>query len=153
MNEKNELIVNIGTLVYIHKTFPFLENLSKIKETKLWNEELYNILEEYQQLVKKYSFCFYNDSPMKIQLKEEIYNICKDNNSWNNEIKDKFDNKSTLLNNARCLQIFITNSYNCFIKVEMINIITDYILSKNLFPVKQEMIDKLNKETIFNIKD
>ena len=154
MNEKNELIVNIGTLVYIHKTFPFLENLSKIEEIKLWNEELYDILKEYEELSKKYSFCFYNDSPMKKQLKEEIYNICKDNNSWNNEIKDKFDSKSTLLNNARCLQIFTFNSfYSWSIKEEMKNIITDYILSKNLFPVKQEMIDKLNKETIFNIKN
>ena len=120
----------------------------------MWNEELYNILKEYEELSRKYSFCFYNDSPMKKQLKEEIYNICKDNNSWNNEIKDKFDSKSTLLNNARCLQIFTFNNfYSWSIKEEMKNIVTDYILSKNLFPVKQEMIDKLNKETIFNIKN
>ena len=46
--------------------------------------------------------------------------------------------------------IFLNNSAT--IPESMVNLIIDYVTTKDLFDVPEEMKEKLKKETVFNIK-
>ena len=65
-------------------------------------------------------------------------------------MKDYFDKYSKLIKGAEILLIFLNNSAT--IPESMVNLIIDYVTTKDLFDVSEEAKKKLKRETIFNIK-
>ena len=81
--------------------------------------------------------------------------MCSQNNSWYDKYKEVFDDNEELINNSRVLFNFSEDNryiHTTTIQDKTINLVTDYILAKNLFPVDEDMIKRLKEETVLNIK-
>ena len=89
------------------------------------------------------------------ELYEEIYQLCKDSNSYNVLIKSSIDNNKNLLDRAECLLLFSEPipGYGTARKLpdNKINLAVDYILARKLFRPDFQAVLKLKKETIYNI--
>lgn len=156
MSEKTELIKIIGTIEYIERKFPFIEKLSNVTNVGLWNKDFYKIIELYKNIRNRYSFFYYETKRDEIiSLKNEIFELCSKTNSWYDKYKKVFDDNEELINNSRVLINFSEDSKYINITTiqdKAINLVTDYILAKNLFPVDEDMIKRLKEETVLNKK-
>lgn len=142
----------LATVEYINREYTMLEKLFRITNLGVINPDLLNVQQQYNAFTWKYDFyknySRYN-APQK-ELLNEIYEVCKENNWFDDEMKDYFDKYSKLIKGAEILLIFLNNSAT--IPESMVNLIIDYVTTKNLFDVPEEMKEKLKEETVFNIK-
>lgn len=120
----------------------FLDNV-RISDVKMYNEEFSNLLYDYMAPRRGKNIERLTSKYLRLQLEKYT--------NPNSEVIKNFEDNYENLKKLYVFYVF-RNQYstrNNLIE-ESLNLLTDYIITKNLFPVKQEMIDKLNKETIFN---
>ena len=142
----------LATVEYINREYPMLEKVCRINNLGVINPDLLNVQQQYNAFIYKYDYykTYSRYSSVQKELMNEIYELCKENNWWDDEMKDYFDKYSKLIKGAEILLIFLNNSAT--IPESMVNLIIDYVTTKDLFDVPEEMKEKLKKETVFNIK-
>jgi hypothetical protein len=145
MNTKYKLIRQIGTAVLIDKKLPDLYKLSKLENLK----DISTKLAESVNILYKYKESYLN---IKSDLTEEIYNLCIDNNYFDEEVKSILNTNIDMIKKSMFITYFLADKYSYSIPNTSINFITDYILSRKLFRPNLEAVEKLKKETIYNLK-
>lgn len=152
MNTDTPHLRGLATVEYLNREYPMLENLCRIANLGVIHPDLLNVQQQYNALIWKYDYFKTNMRYNNVQkeLMSEIYKVCKENDWWDNEMKDYFDKYSNLIKGAEILLVFLNGSAT--IPENMINLIVDYITTKNLFDVSEEAKKKLKRETVFNIK-
>lgn len=142
----------LATIEYLNREYPMLENICRITNLGVISTDLLNVQQEFNAFIWKYDYfkklIRYSDEQK--ELMNEIYEVCKENNWFDNGMKDYFDKYSKLIKGAEILLIFLNNSAT--IPESMVNLIIDYVTTKDLFDVSEEAKKKLKRETIFNIK-
>jgi len=120
----------------------FLDSI-RFADVAMYNEELYNLMYDYSHNRRGMHIEKMSSKYLRLQLEKYT--------NPDSELLKHFEDNYENLKKLYVFYIF-KNAYYVKhnISDEAINLLTDYIVTKNLFPVKQEMIDKLNKETIFN---
>lgn len=148
-----KLIRNIGTAEYINKKLPFLTQLNCIDNLSIISEKVGGLVDELYRFQRMYSSDFNGRDESQEKLVEEIYQLCEDNNYFNEEIRSKVVDNFTMLENAQCLMYFADHKYGRRnIPDDKLNIAVDYILARKLFRPNIPAVFKLKKETIFNNK-
>jgi hypothetical protein len=145
MNTKYKLIRQIGTAVLIDKELPDLYKLYKLENLK----DISTKLAESVNILYKYKESYLN---IKSDLTEEIYNLCIDNNYFDEEVKSILNTNIDMIKKSMFITYFLADKYSYSIPNTSINFITDYILSRKLFRPNLEAVEKLKKETIYNLK-
>jgi hypothetical protein len=145
MNTKYKLIRQIGTAVLIDKKLPDLYKLSKLENLK----DISTKLAESVNILYKYKEKYLN---IKHDLTEEIYNLCIDNNYFDEEVKSILNTNIDMIKKSMFITYFLADKYGYNIPNTSINFVTDYILSRKLFRPNLEAVKKLKKETIYNLK-
>ena len=155
MDTDFRLIRDIGTAMYIMDHYPKLKDLANLgnidKISIKLHTEIRSLMTFCQQFVNS-SFLIAREDK---ELYEEIYQLCKDSNSYNVLIKSSIDNNKKLLDRAECLLLFSEPipGYGTARKLpdNKINLAVDYILARKLFRPDFQAVLKLKKETIYNI--
>lgn len=152
MKTDTSYLRGLATVEYINREYPMLEKVCRINNLGVINPDLLNVQQQYNAFIYKYDYykTYSRYSSVQKELMNEIYELCKENNWWDDEMKDYFDKYSKLIKGAEILLIFLNNSAT--IPESMVNLIIDYVTTKDLFDVPEEMKEKLKKETVFNIK-
>ena len=152
MKTDTPFLRGLATIEYINREYPMLYSLCKIENLGVISPDLVNVQQEFKSFMHKYDYYKYyaNYSLMQRKLMGEIYELCKENDWWDDDAKNYFDKYSRLIKGAEVLLIFLNCSH--YIPDSMVNIIIDYVTTKDLFDVPEEMKEKLKKETVFNIK-
>ena len=143
----------LATVEYLNREYPRLYNLCKIDNLDVIHPDLLNVQQKYNAFIWKYDYFkpYSKYNTTQKELLNEVYELCKENNWWDDEMKDYFDKYSKLIKGAAILDIFLNGSTH--IPMDMVNLIVDYVTTKDLFDVPEELKEKLKKETVFNIKD
>ena len=120
----------------------FIDNI-RFSDVNMYNKELADTL--YYFMATKRSRGIERLSSKYLRLQLEKYT------NPDSELLKKFEDNYENLKKLYIFYIF-RNQYSTRNNIidESLNLLTDYIVTKNLFLVKQEMLDKLKKETIFN---
>lgn len=155
MDTDFKLIRDIGTAMYILDHYPKLKDLANLgnidKISIKLDTEIKNLVTFCQQFVLNNLQIAKEDK----KLFEEIYQLCKDSNSYNISIKASIDKNKDLLDKAECLLLFSEPlpGYGSARKLpdSKINLAVDYILARKLFRPDFQAVLKLKKETIYNI--
>ena len=155
MDTDFRLIRDIGTAMYIMDNYPKLKDLANLgnidKISIKLHTEIKSLMVFCQQFVNSNFLIAREDK----ELYEEIYQLCKDSNSYNVLIKSSIDNNKNLLDRAECLLLFSEPipGYGTARKLpdNKINLAVDYILARKLFRPDFQAVLKLKKETIYNI--
>lgn len=146
-------IRGLATVEYLNREYPMLEKICRIINLGVINPDLLNVQQQFKAFTWKYdyfkTYTRYDDKHR--ELMNEIYELCKENNWWDDEMKDYFDKYGKLIKGSEVILLFLNNLTT--IPEDMVNLIIDYVTTKDLFDVPQEMKEKLKKETVFNIKN
>ena len=157
MSTDYKLIRNIGTVEFLKEHFPHLKDLSRIGNLNLISERLATVVKDLAKFVDKYKTSasrHSSEAEEKILIKE-IYDICKDKDYFNEEIRGLFNkHKKELLNAKVIIDLAPSSSVysNSIIPSERVNAIVDYLLVRKLVRPSVKAVLKLKKETIFNLK-
>lgn len=155
INVKQKLIRNIGTVEYLKKEFPLLEQIASIKNLDLISERLYNVVQELYTFVDKYKYNGGHMGEADKTLVKEIYELCEEKDYFNEEIRGLFNkHKEELLNASILIDLCDSSLYSSrkAIPSERINLTVDYLLARKLIRPSVKAVLKLKKETIFNLK-
>ena len=154
-NTDFRLIREIGTAMYIVDNIPKLRELATLGNLNLISEKLSKTLYELYTFAKEYLTDNLKAPDRVKSLYEEIYDLCKESNSFDVNRKALLDSNIDMIRNSEFLLLLQTGnfSYNQKLNPDAINMIVDYILARKLFRPDVKAILKLRKETIYNIKE
>lgn len=150
MSVDYKLIRQIGTARLILDTLPFINRLHDMSGSlgKI-STKLKDVVEE----LSKYNKLYISDKSnqkLEKELIEEIYQLCKDKNYFDEDIRAVLNNNLTMLKNSEFL-LLLTEEYNS-IPNDIINLVVDYILARKLFRPDVLAAVKSKQETILNKK-
>lgn len=148
MDKKYKAIRNSATATLLLKKIPNLRQLANNELLKAVSVKLYDIVNSL------YSFCKENHKG-ESSFTEEIYDYCVEQNAFNEEILGLYEANKKALSSLDVFVLFSSiriAGYGGEERNKLINISTDYVLSKKLFKPDVEAVKKLRKETILNIK-
>lgn len=159
-NIEYKLLRNIGTAEYIKQEIPHILQVADIRGLDRISGAIHSMAKELRAFHDKYSAYRISQSSYiddhKTELREEIYEFCKEKKYFNEEIRGLIDNNRTTLDNSKVLLLFSgkSTSYDSHLTIpeERINVIVDYVLARGLFRPDPHAILKLKEETIYNIK-
>jgi hypothetical protein len=148
MDKKYKAIRDLGTVMYIKDHFPELGKLYSMKNINLISNNLYTVITSLHEFVSA-TANNYDDNAVA----NEVYEYCKEQNAFNEEIKGLYTKHKRHLDNAKSLIPFVyTTGLGHDIHGSLLNLVTDYVLAKKLFTPSMEAVNRLKKETIFNNK-
>lgn len=139
-------IKKMATALYIKETYPHLLNLRGSNVNKI-NSRLYSLACVASDYVANYgpsSRLVDHDD-----LIDQIYKICKKHSIFDGQVKGYFDEHKKLIEAGKTLALFI-DSYRG-VDESQINVITDYLLARKVLRPNYQAVNKLKRETIFNI--
>lgn len=154
MNVKYKLLRQIGTAKLIEQTVPYISDLAKISESlSKVSKKLQETINELNKYKRKYLGERYTD--VENTLIDEIYQLCLDQNYFDEDIRAVLNNNLPVLEQAQKLLLFADEDRlgHKRIPEERINLVVDYILARKLFRPDIPAVFKLKKETILNIKE
>jgi hypothetical protein len=142
-SHKNKVLDRLYMEYRIVKELWFIDYV-KSYDVQRYNDDLYNLLRDYSSGLKR------GDNIGRDYYKYLRKQLEKYTNP-DSELLKRFQDNYENLKNLYIFYVF-RNPYvpSRTVNEESYNLLTDYVTTKNIFPVKQEMIDKLNKETVFN---
>lgn len=144
VNVNYRQIRQIGTARLIEEKVPHIHDLQKLQSlTGLISKNLNTVVDS----LSKYSRRFNNSSP----LYDEIYELCKNANYFDEEIRCVLNSNIKMLENANFLILMLDRGAYTTSK-NKINLAVDYILARKLFRPDLDAVRKLKSETILNIK-
>ena len=154
-NTDFRLIREIGTAMYIVDNIPRLKEMATLDNLNLISEKLSNSLCELYAFAKEYLTNDLKIPDKSKALYTEIYDLCKESNSFDLNRKALLDSNIDMIKNSEFLLLLQTgtHAYNQKLNTEAINMIVDYILARKLFRPDVKAVLKLKKETIYNIKE
>lgn len=148
MSVEYKLIRQIGTAQLIKETIPYIDKLYLIHNSVgQISVKLQELIKELYQYQKKYISDKSGDTEKK--LTQEIYQLCKDKNYFDENMRGTLNANLSMLKNAEALLLFSEGS---MIPNTRINLAVDYILARKLFRPDVKAVIKSKKETILNIK-
>ncbi len=157
MSTDFKLMRNIATVEFLRKEMPFLEEVARIQNLEKISSRLATVIYELDEFVSEYESAtnIYSVTEEEKKLVKEIYEVCKEKDYFNEEIKGLFlKHKKELLNS----KIFVdfnkrgdsSMGSRTQIPENRINLIVDYLLARKLIRPNVKAVLKLKKETIFN---
>jgi hypothetical protein len=151
MSTKYAYIRNIATAYMLEIEVPYLQSLYDLDNLEKISKNLSYTINTLNIFRNKYIKGYLTEKNR--ELYQDIYDLSKENGYFNLKIKSLFDSNKEELKNASLLIHFSTREYSRnIIKEETLNLVTDYVLTKKLFKPNLEAVQKLRKETVFNIK-
>jgi len=157
LSTENTDILNSASVMYVRKNIPNLNELTTIKNIDIFNYQLSEAIEKYIKLKEDYlyekgSYLIEKDNASL----KRFYEIAEEANKWNDNIIGFIKKYKTIIEKAAFILVMSEfKKYSTderIIPEDRINIITDYIITKGLFQVKQERIDDLKEFGILNSK-
>ena len=154
MRTKYKPIRRIATAMLIQQELPFLKKLSYVTNIDKISIKVHDAINKLQAYVDKHL------NTKTEGLSEEIFQMCKDHNYFDEEIRSYLRVHKGLLEKAQFLILMkgeLSSNYNSYgssnqIPEERFNFITDYILARKLFRPNLDAFYKLKKETVLNLK-
>lgn len=137
--QKYDIISKIGTAVLINKEIPKLFELRNRNILNYFSNNLDEsvlTLYNYVQQFNVFRDSYYKGKDLIISMKEEIYNLCKEHNCWDLDIKAVLENSKIDINNA----CFLLNFKNCNFN-DIYPYLLDYIVSNKIFRVDFDKVD------------
>lgn len=149
-NVKHKLLRKIGTAVLIQKTVPKLKELYDLTDQiKQISTSLAELIIKLHKYVDKYGNPRYTKA-REIEIVNELYELCEAQKMFDVEYEADLKSNLKLLANAEIFLLFEDGSSGTIPEMR-INAITDYILARKLFRPDLQAVQKLKKETIYNL--
>ena len=157
LSTENPDILNSASVMYVRKNIPNLNELTTIKNIDIFNYQLSEAIDKYIKLKEDYlyekgSYLIDKDNASL----KRFYEIAEQANKWNDNIIGFIKKYKTIIEKSAFILVMSEfkrySTDERIITEDRINIITDYIITKGLFPVKQERIDDLKEFGILNNK-
>ena len=145
--KSNSSIKKMATAMYIRETYPYLLKMKDNNLDKI-NSRLYSLSRIACDYVNKYAPSERLNSDYD-SMTNQIYQMCKKHNIFDWETRIYFDQNKKLIEAGRAIALF-TDSYRG-IEDGQLNVITDYLLARKILRPNYQAVNKLRKETIFNI--
>ena len=147
MDVKYKLIRKIGTALLIKEELPMLENLNNLKNLATISNDLCSVVNRLQSYVNEY----YNRGYLTKGISDEILQLCRDSNYFDEEMRAVLNLNKELIKKAEFLLLFEDN-YKSRIKDECISTLVDYILARKMFRPDLNAVQRLKEYGILNVK-
>lgn len=144
---KYKIFRKIATARYIEINAPYVLKLSKVGNLNKISTNLSSIVKTLSEYYNQYNSKYRGSE----ELIEEIYQMCLENNYFDEEIKALLVENKTTLERAEFL-CMLGDNYSSNIKPQLINLSVDYILARKLFRPDLSAVKKLRAETVYNKK-
>ena len=148
MSVKYKPLRRIATAFHLEKEYPELDELYSISNLDLVSTHLRDVV------IKLHKYKILHLSKVESKLKEEIYQLCKDKNYFDEEIVSLARTNQDLMKKALFIKNIAPNDYYSSSKIPLncVNLVVDYVLARKLFRPNLDAWKKLKKETILNLK-
>lgn len=147
MDVKYKLIRKIGTALLIKEELPMLKNLNNLRNLAVISNDLCIAVNRLQSYVDEY----YNRGYLTKGISDEILQLCRDSNYFDEEMRAVLNLNKELIKKAEFLLLF-EDTYKSRIKDECINTLVDYILARKMFRPDLNAVQRLKEYGILNVK-
>ena len=139
----------IATARLLKKEYPQIQELYyRRKAINEISTKFYDVILKLQEYIVDNSLKHWNKK--ELELYEDIDEMCKKHNYYDEEIMGYVKKNHKLLENFKFLTLFPVTYEG--IPKDLINFAVKYILTEKLFTPDITAVKKLREETIFNIK-
>ena len=153
VDPKYALIRNIGTAEFIMRDMEAHQEILKMTNVEYISPKLDDARLEIARFIGRYKRGYDRfECVTNLEIKgfaERCYQACLDKNYFNEDIRGLYRKHEKELKNLEPLH----NLVGTYIGSDNRNILTDYVLSRKLIRPCTFAVQKLRKETIFNIKE
>lgn len=153
MDVKYPKIRKLATARYLAIKYPYMKDLgyaaNSIKNVSI---NLFNIIMKLNKYIEENSnYSVYSRyKTIEVSIEEELITLCKEHNYFDEEIMGYVQENIMYIENSRFLTLFLHGGQ---LPSKLVNFSTRYILDKKLFRPDLTAVQKLKKETIFNLKE